>query len=466
MMIGKAERMDWNKLLHSGRLCDAREDYDLHIGRTAFQRDFDRIVFSSAFRRLQDKTQVFPVPESDFVHSRLTHSIEVSSVGRTLGNMAGEFVLEKEPQLIQKGFTASIFGDVVAAASLAHDVGNPPFGHSGEDAISEFFLSREKEFAALNLTNQQWNDLTKYEGNAHGFRLITNHHPGQTAGGLRLTYAVLATFAKYPRESYIDQNQLINDGIKRTSSKKFNFFQTEKEYFKEVAERIGLNSLIVEGSSALAWCRHPLSFLVEAADNICYRLIDLEDGYKLGYIDFDEVETLLMPFMKNAADHNQSIKKYDVLTDKGEKIGYLRAKAISVLISESMEVFKNNYDSIILGEFDSELTDKIASVNLLEGDIKKANIFLYNQKSVLEIEITGYKIISGLLQIYLEAQNNLHSKLNKKLIAQLPEQFLKNENDSEYDVVMKTVDYIARMSDSYALNLYRRLTGQKLPVIG
>lgn len=464
--MNENHKMNWHKLLNGGRLCDDRTENDWQFGRTAFQRDFDRIVFSSAFRRLQDKTQVFPVPESDFVHSRLTHSIEVSSVGRTLGSMAGEFVLAKEPKLVENGFTASVFGDIVAAASLAHDVGNPPFGHSGEDAISEFFINREKEFAGYNLTKQQWTDLVKYEGNAHGFRLLTNHHPGQTQGGLRLTYAVLATFAKYPRESFVESGQLIPENFKRTSSKKFNFFQTEKHFFTEVAEMTGLKNLAIADSPAKAWCRHPLSFLVEAADNICYRLIDLEDGYKLGFVGFDQVEKLLLPFMLNASDAVQSQVKYEALTDLGEKIGYLRAKAIWVLVQESMEIFKENYEKIMDGIFDDELTNLISSSSLLEGDIKKANIFLYRQKPVVEIEITGYKIISGLLDIYLDAQYRPNTLLNKKIISQMPVQFQASDQDSDYEKIMKTVDFIARMTDSYALNLYRRLTGQKLPSIG
>ena len=458
--------MNWEKLMFTGRLGDDRKGYDISESRSAFQRDFDRIVFSSAFRRLQDKTQVFPVPASDFVHSRLTHSIEVSSVGRTLGNMGGEFILEENPELHKKGLTMSMFGDVVAAASLAHDVGNPPFGHSGEAAISDYFIRRESHFKTMNLTPQQWNDLVRYEGNAHGFRLLTNHHPDETKGGLRLTKATLATFTKYPRESFIDDNHLISDGIKRTSSKKFNFFQTEKQYFSEVAEDVGLISLSSDKQKALAWCRHPLSFLVEAADNICYRLIDLEDGYKLNFIGFEPVEALLLPFMFKSGDKLQAKRKYDSIRDRGEKIGYLRAKAISVLIDEAIDVFKVNYQGIMEGRFDSELTDMIESVGHLEGKIKEANIALYNQKPVVEIEITGYKIISGLLEIYLDAQYNPKNSLNKKILQMLPDQFVAKAEDSDYQKIMKTVDFIARMSDSYALNLYRRLSGQSLPVIG
>lgn len=457
--------MQWTKLLHEGRLGDERKHIDAQGGRTAFQRDFDRVVFSSAFRRLQDKTQVFPVPDSDFVHSRLTHSIEVSSVGRTLGNMAGALVLEKEEELKQMAYTASIFGDIVAAASLAHDVGNPPFGHSGEDAIASFFEANTNRFAE-GLSLPQWNDFIRYEGNAHGFRLLTNHHPGQIQGGLRLTYATLATFTKYPRASWLDKENLREENFKRTSAKKFNFFQTERDYFTQVADNVGLIPLCAKGKSADAWSRHPLSFLVEAADNICYRLIDLEDGYKLGYMNFTEVESLLMPFIQSAHDRQAAMEKYAKIEDEGERIGYLRARAISALIQESFEVFKTHYDGIMDATFDDELTNHISSHQLLEKDIKKANIYLYNRKPVIEIEITGYKILSGLLEIYLDAQYAPKNGLHKKLLSQLPPQFRVQEGDTDYEILMKTVDFVARMSDSYALNLYRRLSGQKLPSIG
>ncbi len=454
--------MEWKKLLSSNRLGDERRGEGNSEFRSAFQRDFDRIVFSSAFRRLQDKTQVFPFPASDFVHSRLTHSIEVSSVARTLGNLAGDFVLAQNPKLKEEEIYPNLFGDITAAAALAHDVGNPPFGHSGEDAISDFFKSGNKYAQKHEFSVAEWNDLTRYEGNAHGFRLLTNHHPGETYGGLRLTFATLATFAKYPRESFISGSESIKDDIKRVSAKKFNFFQTEKQFFADVAENTGLISLTNQNSTAMAWARHPLAFLVEAADNICYRLIDLEDGYKLNFISYEEVENLLIPFLKKSRNADSSLVKFNNLKDKGEKIGYLRALAINELIFEVITVFKENYQNIMTAQFDDELTNHIRSFPHLEGEIKKANYFLYNRKPVVQIEITGNKIIYGLLETYLEAQNDRTKKINKKIIQLLPGQFVANQDDSQYIKAMKTVDFIARMSDSYALNLYNRITGQKL----
>lgn len=462
----QVNRMDWSKLMGFSRLADQRKNYDVGEMRSAFQRDFDRIVFSSAFRRLQDKTQVFPVPASDFVHSRLTHSIEVSSVARSLGNMAGSFILEEENTSETQFLQAHMFGDICAAAALAHDVGNPPFGHSGEDAIADFFKDKKSLYKNKMETEAQWADLTRYEGNAQGFRLLANHHPQGIDGGLRLCHSTLAVFAKYPRASFVPSDNLIEEDFKRTSSKKFNFFQSDYKLFKEVADATGLMQLNKENAPKEAWCRHPLSFLVEAADNICYRLIDLEDGYKLGYMDFGQVENLLMPFIDQSRNPQQAHNNYNAIIDEGEKIGYLRALSISQLIFEAFEVFKENYPNIISGRFDQELTDLVASKELLNVDIKKANIFLYNRKSVVEIEITGNRIIQGLLEIYLEAQMGPATAMNKKLLQLLPQQFQLQKSHSIYDKLLITSDYIARMSDSYALNLYRRISGQSLPLIG
>ena len=458
--------MNWKDLLNNQRLGDSRKDYDIFAHRSAFQRDYDRIIFSSAFRRMQDKTQVFPVPENDFVHNRLTHSIEVSSVGRSLGNLAGEFVLKQEPSLAEEGFGMHIFGDIVAAASLAHDVGNPPFGHSGEKAIGDYFNNHRELKEKYGLNDQEWNDFLKYEGNAHGFRLLTNHHPDEIKGGLRLTYATLSCFSKYPRPSIVEKNELKEPGKKRTSLKKFSFFQSEKDLFEQVAMQTGLLLLSKENSPQKVWARHPLVYMVEAADNICYRIIDLEDGYKLGYLKFNEMENLLIPLLRRSHDASDALKKYELIKDKGEKIGYLRAKSINVLIWEAIEVFQNHYGEIMDASFDAELTDLIHSTDILEGPVKEANLFLYNRRPVIEIEIAGYQVISGLLDAFMGMQLFPDKGINKKVRQLLPDQFQANKTDTEYEKIMKIVDFVARMTDSYALNLYRRLNGHSLPVIG
>lgn len=455
--------MNWNTLINSHRLGDTRKNYDDFTHRSAFQRDFDRIIFSSAFRRMQDKTQVFPVPESDFVHNRLTHSLEVAMVGRSLGNIAGQFILNKETEL-QNYHSMNMFGDIVAAAALAHDLGNPPFGHSGESAIGDYFQKNEFLKNDFQISDLQWNDLLKYEGNAQGFRLLTNHHPGEVKGGMRLTYSTLACFAKYPRPSVVDNSSLIDSNKKRTSAKKFSFFTSEAATFSDVALHTGLKNLSIDDKEKV-WARHPLAFLVEAADNICYRIIDLEDGFKLGFLTIKSMEDLLIPLLLKADDGETAISKYNAMSDLGEKVGYLRAKAINVLVFEVMEVFKQNYSQIMSGDFDIELTDLIDSVDILEGDIKRSNIYLYNRKPVIEIELAGYQVIYGLLERFMKIHTEPNHIISKKMAAIIPPQFISKDNESGYCKIMKIVDYIARMTDSYALHLYRRLSGQSLPSI-
>ncbi len=270
--------MNWEQLLSRKLLCDEKPvKQNLNDGRSPFQRDFDRIVFSSAFRRLQDKTQVFPLPESDFVHTRLTHSFEVSCVGRSLGTLIGSKIIQRHKELKEQ-YSHFHLGEIVAAACLAHDIGNPPFGHSGEDAISEYFKNGDGKQFKEKLTELQWNDLTKFEGNAQGFRLLTKLQNPKIKGGLRLTCATLAAFTKYPKESFTIDNT--NADGKSKLYKKFGFFQPEKELFSEVAGEVGLNKKLNK-QKYLWWERHPLAFLVEAADDICYRIMDLEDGYHL-----------------------------------------------------------------------------------------------------------------------------------------------------------------------------------------
>ena len=286
--------MNWEKLLSRNRIGEPlNEDVQSLNGRSDFQRDFDRIVFCSAFRRLQDKTQVFPLPESDFVHTRLTHSLEVSCVGRSLGNFVGEKILQRRKKL-RSLFTQFHFGEIVAAACLAHDIGNPPFGHSGEDAIAEYFKSGNGIQYKNILNKKQWSDISKFEGNAQGFRLVTKLQNQYNKGGLRLTYAVLGALTKYPKESFTSSAA---ERVSNNIYSKFGFFQSEKNLFKEVAQAVQLETK-VSSTNNLWWNRHPLAFLVEAADDICYRIMDLEDGFRLGLLSFAETENFLLLFIK------------------------------------------------------------------------------------------------------------------------------------------------------------------------
>lgn len=451
--------MEWNKLLSKKFLGDKRDhSFSPGDGRSEFQRDFDRIVFCSAFRRLQDKTQVFPLPENDFVHTRLTHSLEVSCVGRSLGNIVGEQVIKRHKE-IQAGYTKFHFGEVVAAACLAHDIGNPPFGHSGEDAIAEYFKRGNGQKYESLLKPECWNDFIKFEGNAQGFRIITKIQNANMKGGLRLTSATLGAFTKYPKESFS-----LEDAAKTYKGKlfkKFGFFQSEKELFKEVAEE---TELIRKDDNLYWWSRHPLTFLVEAADDICYRLMDLEDGFRLGLLSFKETEQLFLPLIskKELKDYNKR--------DDNDKIGYLRAKSINNTVNQTAEVFLDHENEILSGDLNKELISFIPAAKDLDF-IKELSVQqIYSYRSVVEREAAGYEVLGGLLDSFINAVNEAAvektSFKNKNLLKLLPKQFLDTTgkpHDDLYTRLLKITDFVSGMTDSYAISLFRKIRGISLP---
>jgi dGTPase len=449
--------LEWKKLLTDSRLGEKiQPKQKLQDGRSEFQKDFDRIVFSPAFRRLQDKTQVFPLPESDFVHTRLTHSLEVSCVGRSLGNLVGETVIKRNPSLNNQ-FTKFHFGEIVAAACLAHDIGNPPFGHSGEDAIAEYFRSGNGQKFKLKIKDEKkWTDLVKYEGNAQGFRIITKLQNPKVKGGLNLTYSTLAAVTKYPRESYVsNQINLLRNKVYR----KYGFFQAEKEIFKEVAFATGLDC--IKNKKNYWWCRHPLAFLVEAADDICYRVMDLEDGFRLGLISFKEAEDLLRPLVSK-----QSLKDY---RDKDEKdrIGYLRAVTINELVNELAKVFLDEEKNILSGKFENELISEIKRANALKRikDISIAKI--YKSRSVVEREVAGYEVLGGLLETFINSYNEAYegkiSSQNRSVFALLPNRISEDIPDDLYLRLLRIIDFVSGMTDSFAVSLFRKIKGISLP---
>jgi len=449
--------LNWKELLNDNRFGVKAASLGSTVdGRSQFQKDFDRIVFSPAFRRLQDKTQVFPLPESDFVHTRLTHSLEVSVVGRSLGNLVGEKIIKRHSQL-NNDFTKFHFGEVVAAACLAHDIGNPPFGHSGENAIAEYFKTGGgKEFKNDIDDEKKWLDLIKYEGNAQGFRIITTLQNPDVDGGLRLTLATLAAFTKYPKESFTtaDLKKLTN----KTAYKKFGFFQAEKNIFKEIAKAVGLKS--VEDGGYL-WCRHPLSVLVEAADDICYGIMDLEDGFRLGLISFKDTEELLMPLVPG-----DELEGYKGRDDK-EKIGYLRAKAISELVNELANNFVDNEENLLDGKFEDEMISVIEKADALK-EINKISIEkIYNYKSVVEREVAGYEVLGGLLDTFIHAYNESYegnlSRKNRAVVNLMPKRITKNPPDDIYLRLLSVIDFVSGMTDSFAVSLFRKIKGISLP---
>lgn len=429
--------------------------------RGEFQRDYDRIVFSSAFRRLQNKTQVMPMPESDFVHTRLTHSLETSVVGRSLGRHVGKVILEKHPGLTrEKNLSDADFGDVVAAACLAHDIGNPPFGHSGEDAISAYFQSADAGSFIRNLTEAQRADLQHFEGNAAGFRILTYTYPSQCdmPGGLRLTYTTLATFTKYPKE-VLPQLK----GTSRTSEKKYGFFQSEKDRFKGIAHELGL--LPKNHSEQVFFHRHPLAFLVEAADDICYRIVDFEDGLKLGLVPHEKGVALLkdLHFALKKEKRESRLRFYDWR----EEIGYLRARIINDLIYQVAQLFLEQEQEILAGTFDAPLLNGLTVCKEQLAEIKTLSVaHIYRNRPVLEIEAAGFEVLGGLLDAFLGAVFHLESRRHRKLFELIPDQFLargRTVPGSDYEKILMITDFVSSLTDQAALGLYRKIKGIDLP---
>jgi dGTPase len=422
--------------------------------RSAFERDYDRIIFSYPFRRLQDKTQVFPLPEQDFVHTRLTHSLEVSSVGRSLGKTAGDEILKRNPGLSQLGITRNDFGAIVSAACLTHDLGNPPFGHTGEDAISDYFKNNPngKFFQSL-VTRDEWQDLINFEGNAQGFRILTD----SKYQGLKLTTPTLAAFTKYPRQS-----QLARPQKKRISQKKFGYFQTEKDIFQQLAGKLGLKEL----DTGVAWCRHPLAFLVEAADDICYHIIDLEDGCQLGLVSEKETIDLFATVM----GERFIASKLNQIQGRNEKIGLLRAVSIGILIDQCAQVFVDHEQEMLAGNFDQALTDLIPSRQVLKEIINVSVKKLYQSRMVLEIEAGGFEVLGGLLEAFTTASYSyIHQKdnISKKQLSAfrlLPDDIkysITNEI-SIYRILRIILDYVSGLTDRHAVGIYRKLKGISL----
>ncbi|GAB3541555.1 deoxyguanosinetriphosphate triphosphohydrolase [Pontibacter brevis] len=447
----------WDRLISKKRFetTDPKYSTDESV-RGEFQRDYDRIVFSSAFRRLQNKTQVMPMPESDFVHTRLTHSLEASVVGRSLGRIVGKSILERYPELAQeKHIQEADFGDVVAAACLAHDIGNPPFGHSGEDAISAFFLSEAAQPYLETLTEEEKADLQRFEGNAAGFRILTYTYPAHCnlPGGLSLTYTTLATFTKYPKESLP-----VISGTKNTSEKKYGFFQTEKAWFNTIAQELGLLKKGSEGE--VFFHRHPLAFLVEAADDICYRIIDFEDGLKLGLVPQEQGMALLRQILGDDPNRKSSLSFYDWR----EEIGYLRARIIGKLIEETTRIFLEHEQDILQGTYDTPLINELSCKPVLD-QIKDLSIrLIYQNRPVLEIEAAGFEVLGGLLDACVKAVFRPESKHHRKLAALIPPHYLNlPEGATAYQRIIHITDFVASLTDQAALGLYRKIKGIELP---
>lgn len=467
-------RITWNN-------CFSNERYGVDASkrgpRNDYERDWDRLIFSSAFRRLQNKTQVFPLPEEVFVHNRLTHSLEVASVGRSLGKIVGTRLIEFTE--IKKDKEATEFyqehlKNVVAAACLAHDMGNPAFGHSGEEAISKYFIDHElstklsatpenpnKTFRSL-FTDQEWTDLVTFEGNANAIRVLTKHMKGRLKGGYRLTYSTLGAILKYPCES------LASDKKKGVHRKKYGYFKIDEAIFLEITKR--LNMVKEETEDGIVFKRHPFVYLVEAADDICYNIIDFEDAHRLGILSHDYVSSIFLKLIQlNKEEDYEHVLQMckELATDKNEKIAYLRAKVINYLAIRSAEVFIENQSTILTGNYNSELLTGIEEAQEILKEIKNASRnVIYNYQSVVKIELAGFRIMSGLIEDFVEAALTPEDKrLNrhKKVLEILPSTTSGADNDSAYQKIMPIIDYISGMTDLFALKLYKNIRGIEMP---
>lgn len=441
------EQMQWNRLLSTLRFGQEYLNLGQHA-RTEFQRDYDRLIFSSPFRRLQNKTQVFPLPGSIFVHNRLTHSLEVSCVGRSLANNAAVYLLEKyKGEDWAQKFQS--LDDIVATACLAHDMGNPPFGHSGERAIISYFREGNGYRFKESLPPQVWADITNYDGNANAFRLLSHQFNGRREGGFALTYSTLASIVKYPYSS-----------LEATKKPKFGFFAPEEESFQRVVEHLGILSLDADKKR---YCRHPLVYLVEAADDICYQIMDIEDAHHLKLLTLQETKDLLLPFFDG--EIREKVERgLTHIPDLNEQVAYLRSRVIGTLVYECSEVFIQHEEEILQGTFEGPLIDRISEVprKAYQHCSEVAFEKIYRASDVVEIEIAGHQIISVLLDKLLDAVNNPQKAYSKLLLDRIPSQYDVRSLKFE-DRIMAVLDYISGMTDIYALDLYRKIYGMSLP---
>lgn len=435
--------MEWKSLLSAQR--EYREYKKTDI-RNAFQRDYDRIIFSNIFRRLQNKTQVFPLPGSQMVHNRLTHSLEVASVGRSIARLVSKTLCDK----FGNDFLNEIYDIdiIVSSACLAHDLGNPPFGHSGEETISSYFTDGPGQKLKDMMPEYQWSDLASFEGNANAFRQLTHQFAGRRQGGMSLTYATLATLVKYPYLSY-------NKGGK----KKYNVFYSEKETFKKVMDGCGIPCL---DENNFVYARHPLSYMMEAADDICYLILDMEDAHKRGIVATQKIDRFFTSFFKKEEtwffERKESI--YETVTDDNERMAFLRATVINKLVECVAKVFIDNYDDIMNGNFEKALVshlpdhEKNAMEKCREFSLKN----IYKHPTVVKVELTGFNVIGSLVDEFVNAVLEPQKIYNKKLLSLIPEQFKNNEDDL-YSRVQVVLDYISNMTDLYAVQLYKDLRG-------
>lgn len=441
--------MNWKQLISAKRWgYEDRVPNEQFDARSEFQRDYDRLIFSSPFRRLQNKTQVFPLPGAVFVHNRLTHSLEVASVGRSLGRLFYNLVKKNNPNIDEEAPFLQEVGNIVSAACLSHDLGNPAFGHSGEAAISSFFTDGKGMKYQELVSKEQWADLTHFEGNANALRILTHPFKGKDPRGFALTYTSLAAIVKYPCAA-------IDGHIKGSHHrKKYGFFDAEKAVFEKIAQELGLKK---DPSNPGGYVRHPLVYLVEAADDICYNIIDLEDAHHLKILSYEEVEALLIPL----CGEDNLKERLATLEDPASRVSLLRAKAINTLINACAKLFVEHQEEFLAGTFQKPLmealdADIVAHMELISKiSVKK----IYNASAVVQIEIAGFKVMNALLEEFVPAYLKSNKSLfDKKVVAMIPSQFHSQQEDT-YSKIRAVLDFVSGMTDVYAVDLYRKIKG-------
>ena len=437
--------MNWLQLISNKRL--GQENLHIHRqdDRTEFKRDYDRLIFSAPFRRLQNKTQVFPLPGSVFVHNRLTHSLEVASVGRSLGDDVSHQLIKLHPEL--DGTLFGEIGSIVSAACLAHDLGNPPFGHSGERAIASYFSEGEGITYKGQLTPEQWADITHFDGNANAFRLLTHQFKGRREGGFVLTYSTLASIVKYPFPAI------------EATKQKFGFFTQEQPLYEKIAAELGITR------SARGWHRHPLAYLVEAADDICYEIMDMEDAHKLKILSTTETRDLMLGFV-DPERREHIIQRANQVNDLNEQVVYFRSCAIGALERECVRVFVENEERILSGEFEGSLLDHACPLvhDAYQACVQVAKRRIYRSREVVDTELAGYKIIYTLINLFTQAVMQPHHAYSRLLLDRVSAQY-EVECPETYVRIMAVLDYLSGMTDVFALDLYRKINGESLPMI-
>ncbi|WP_297172977.1 dGTP triphosphohydrolase [uncultured Porphyromonas sp.] len=445
--------MNWDQLISNRRFGAPEPKRTGALGggmemRTEFDRDYDRLIFSAPFRRLQNKAQIFPLPKNIFVHNRLTHSLEVSCVGRSLGNYIARRLTDNQ-DTPHRGSIAT----VVSAACLAHDMGNPPFGHSGERAIRAYFTegNGRQWYDAVVGEGHPWEDFAYFEGNANGFRLLTHQFEGRRPGGFALTYTTLAAIVKYPWSS-----------ARAPESGKFGYFQSERETYLDVANYLGI--LPVDPATG-HYVRHPLVYLVEAADDICYQVMDVEDAYKLRILSYERTVDLLLRYFL-AESHDHALETLETIGDRNERIAYLRAKAINILVEACAEVFIEHEEEILRGAFTGTLVSQMPKrlYAAYRDNSEVAQSEIYTARAVIDVELAGHRIFSELIDKLMHSLLHPDDAYSRTLLSLVSSQYNLHEA-SIYGKLQCTLDYISGMTDPYALDLYRRITGMNLPAI-